>query len=346
MGAIKWLLPFLVVLMSYVLYCLSWTFDFRKEVQFKGESQCALKQAPSFSQFIQVGDALLASSADEGAIFHVVEDPFTTTKILLENWPGTPFKPKGMALYGDSGLYVVNAARYTVEVFVVTPSQTEVRLLYEHTFLLSGDFSGSVPITPEQAQFHSIIVFSKDELYVTLAQSSSSSPGDLVSTVTTAARLAFSKSSSLQRCTRLDLKFMCESVWWGYHFQGMVLEDSYILIADSAKKEILRLKRKKDGTVRERNRISVAFSPVQLLMSHGVVYAVGHADFYEAFTYNPTAGTKVSGVVAEVKKSRRDWVAVDLVVERLSSGACSIFKTKKRVLVGHCLEASVLDCSL
>jgi hypothetical protein len=337
MGAVKWLLPFLVVLMSYVLYCLSWTFDFRKEVQFRGESQCTLKQAPTFSQFMQVGDALLASSPEEGAIFHVVDDPFTTTKIILENWPGTPFKPKGMALYGSNGLYVVNSARSSVEVFEVTQSQTEVRLRYEHTFLLSGDFSGSV---------HSIIVFSEDELYVTVAQSSSSSPGDLVSTVTTAARLAFSKSSSLQRCTKLDLKFMCEPAWWGYHFQGMVLEESYILIADSAKKEILRLKRKKDGTVRERNRISVGFSPVQLLLSHGVVYAVGHADFYEAFTYDPAHETKVSGVVAEVKKSRRDWVAKDLIVERLSSGACSIYKSKARMLVGHCLEASVLDCSL
>lgn len=333
--AIKWLLPFFVVLLSFAIYRVSWTFDLRKQVNFKGQELCSVVEAPTFSHFVRVGDIILASSPQAGAIYHVIDTPFVTTKIDLENWPSHPFTPQGLEVFESEMLYVANSAGGTVEVFRVNRSQTGVRLIYERTIELAGDFEG---------QLHSLVVTTNEELYVTESLPSTSQSENLLGTLGIAARLAFSKASTLQRCTRGPVKFMCESVLTGSQLQGLYFDGAYLFIADAGKKEIVRYKRKKDGTIRERNRFSVGFSPIQLHSYNGILHAVGHANFYEAFTHNSESTHVVSGVVAEITKAKRDWISTEVLVENLASGACSVVKTANGLIVGHCLEQVALVC--
>eukprot|EP00359_Climacostomum_virens_P008408 CAMPEP_0204908964 /NCGR_PEP_ID=MMETSP1397-20131031/7802_1 /ASSEMBLY_ACC=CAM_ASM_000891 /TAXON_ID=49980 /ORGANISM="Climacostomum Climacostomum virens, Strain Stock W-24" /LENGTH=298 /DNA_ID=CAMNT_0052078671 /DNA_START=101 /DNA_END=994 /DNA_ORIENTATION=+ len=297
------------------------------------QEHCVIKKAETFSHFVKVGETLLASSPQNNAIYHVSESPFSSSQIDLENWPGEPFKPSGITAFGSNKLFVINNAKPTVEIFDVVRSQTEVRLIYERTIELAGPFIG---------QLHSIIAISEDELYITDAIPDLSTPDDLLSTLLTTWRLVFTKSSSLLHCTKGTTKLLCAAAFPGSHLQGLYYDGVHIFVADTVSKSVIRLKRKKDGSIRERNRVDLSFSPIQLQSYHGIVYAVGHADYYEAFSYNPQNPTVVSGVIAEIKKEKRDWLSSEVIVEQQVSGACSVYRSGKTILVGHCHEPSVL----
>lgn len=326
----------MMVFAAYAVYCVVWTFDFSKQVQFKRQEHCKVEQAPSFAHFVKVGDVILASAPQEGAIFNVTDIPFTYKLAEIENWPGHTFKPNGMAVYGSDMLYVVNSEGAKVEVLKVQQTLSEVRLVHIETIEVVGDFQGLL---------HSIALSSESEVYITESQPSTSTPDSLIATLITALRLIFTRSSSLQHCVKEHTKFMCSPTLTGGQLQGLSYDGTYVYVADTVNKEVIRLKRKKDGSIRESNSVTVSFSPVQLQSFHGTILVVGYADFHEAFIHDPASSGIVSGVVAELKKERRDWIATEVYVENLGSGACSVYKTKKAVLVGHCFEPSVLVCS-
>lgn len=334
---VKWTVALTVIVASYLSYSVSRTFDFNKQVELKGQELCSLVKARSFSHFVKVKDAILASSPQDGAIFQIREDPFSTSLVDIVDWPGHEFKPQGMTLFKGDSLYVANSKGTTVEVFKIQRRQTELRLVFLKTIQLVRSFEGAL---------HSIVVTSPEELYVTEAQPIESSESDPSKTLNTALRFLFMKSSSVQHCSKSLTEFICTLALPGAHLQGLYYNGANLFVADTVQKEVIRLKRREDGALRERSRIHIGFSPVQLQAYEGSVYVVGPADFYEAFTYNANQPWSVRGAIAEIKREGKDWVASEVLVEDLGSGACSVLRTEDTVLVGHCLEPSLLICAV